>query len=1362
MSVVTSLWGKIVSVAATLVAAMVLAIAAPGLANAQPSISQSFGPTTIGPGSVSILRVSLSNGGPVAQSVAFVHGLPAGLQIADPAIASSDCPEIVITAPPGGSTLSISGGRLGTGASCSISVGVSGSIPGAHQSSAITLMSDLGSSVSNATTLNVDASRVSFSAAFSPSSVSWGDVSTLTYTVSAGQLATYIMLPLRDSFSDFVVADPSNFRTTCMGFNSSFDVVAGASVVSIGLGQFPMQAIAACTVSFDVQTQAVGPINHLTPGLIHLNTSFAALSAGHASAALEVTRDGDLHLRSEFIDDPVLPGNDVLLRFTISNFHRNQDAYSVAFDDVPSTVLPGLIATGLPINDVCGVGSQLSGTGTIMLTGATIAPQSECEFDVIVSVPGNAPLDQYFVTSTTITGEFGGGSVNGNSSSAPLFVQTVPLLIQSFSQLSVVAGDTATLAVSITNTNTNTDITEIEFANLLTVIPQLPLTLPVVSSCGPGASLVMQFSDNGEFDKLSFTGGSLAPGASCNFNVVFTVPLGTANGSYTSTINNFYATSEGRRVDGTTTVETLEIVAPPHLYKSFNPALATPGATVTLQYQLRHDKAALASASDIAFADDLSMVIAGLVATNLPLMDVCGSGSQLTGTSELSFVGGSLLPGESCVFEVTLMVPAAAVSGDFASISSPVTALIDGNSISGAPGIGELSIANIVFSMDFLDDPVRPGQAVALQYSIENIGVEEATGITFSNPFSTALIGLQSTAGTVMDVCGAGSQFTGTSLGQLSNGSLAAGATCSFTIPLLVPGSASPDSYTNSTSALSATVDGSFVLVPGASDTLLVADPLLLAKSFASSSAGAGQLVRLRFTLANADSTEMASSLSFTDDLETAFPGLIAVGLPLSDVCGVGSEISGTSVLSFSGGSLGSVSSCTFDVMLQLPSTLGSDTQVNNVTSALSGLIDSLPATAEPATATLDIDILTVSLAIAPDVAPSGTTILTVTINNELQSELAGIRLSGNLDSALAGLQTSALPADGFCGANSTIVGGDRFALSGASLAGQDSCTFDVELSVPAGALPGDYQLGTSDVSVKGVSAGPAVSAILRVLPHLPGVSALFTPSAIAPSGSSLLVIEIDNSANQVDLVGVSILATLPDGLSFDGEPTTTCTGGAISADMQTGILELLNGSADLGGSCRVEVSVAGDEAGNHIVPIELGSAAGQSPTLMALLRVWPTLGFSLAFIPSQIEIGQTSVLEFKVGNPHPLAGEGLSWSAALPEGLTIVSAQSTCGGTLDADPASPTITLTNGTVAAQSECIVSVLVVPAELGGYAYLATLSSQGGSQEATAGLVVIASSNGGCCSTANTPQKIPIEIFLVLGVWVVMAWRRRREE
>ena len=96
--------------------------------------------------------------------------------------------------------------------------------------------------------------------------------------------------------------------------------------------------------------------------------------------------------------------------------------------------------------------------------------------------------------------------------------------------------------------------------------------------------------------------------------------------------------------------------------------------------------------------------------------------------------------------------------------------------------------------------------------------------------------------------------------------------------------------------------------------------------------------VTLEFTITSLIATVGATGLAFTDDLDAVVPGLAAVGLPASDICGTGSAISGTIFLTFTGGSLPVGGSCTFSLTLQVPfdATPG---VFPNITSDLTGTI---------------------------------------------------------------------------------------------------------------------------------------------------------------------------------------------------------------------------------------------------------------------------------------------------------------------------------------------------------------------------------------------------------------------------------------
>ncbi len=111
-----------------------------------PAFSKIFSPGTILEGEVSTLTLTIDNTGSIfaATDLDFTDVLPAGMTIADPADASTDCGG-TLGAPAGGDTISYTGGSVTAGAACSISVDVTAATAGMY----INVTGDLTSSSGN-------------------------------------------------------------------------------------------------------------------------------------------------------------------------------------------------------------------------------------------------------------------------------------------------------------------------------------------------------------------------------------------------------------------------------------------------------------------------------------------------------------------------------------------------------------------------------------------------------------------------------------------------------------------------------------------------------------------------------------------------------------------------------------------------------------------------------------------------------------------------------------------------------------------------------------------------------------------------------------------------------------------------------------------------------------------------------------------------------------------------------------------------------------------------------------------------------------------------------------------------------------
>lgn len=1307
--------------------------------------NKSFVPGTIGPGSVSALTFAIQNLGPdPVTDLAFTDALPAGVTIATPAAAVTSCGG-TLSAPAGGSTISFSDGLLAGSGSCAVSVNVTSSTPATHQNVSGDLTSSAGNSGSAIADLIVATDRPGFSKSFSPSTVGLGGRSTLTLTIdnTANPSPIFNMSFVDPLPVGMVVASPANLVNSCGG---PVTATPGSSVVSLGFGGV-LVAGGVCTVSVDVVANGVGELGNVT-GPLTASVGGPLVTCGAASAVLDVTA-GDLMLLKEFVDDPATPGTTTTLELTILNRSRSETATDITFTDDLDATLTGLVATGLPASGVCGPGSSLSGTSTLTLTGGTLAPESSCTFAVTLAVPAGAELGAYPNTTSGLLATLGGVPFEGFTASDTLFVAPTPVFSKEFTDDPVGAGGVVTLEFTISNPYAGGPLEAIAFTDELTTFLPAPLSvvLPSAGFCGAGATMsLVPLGTGGQ--GLSMTGGTLSPagspGDSCTFQVTVNIPAGMPSGVFTNITGPITAQVDTcgdgclETVVGLPATDQLIVVAPPRLGKEFTDDPVQPGGTATLEFTLSHDELAPGDATAITFTDNLDAVLSGLVAVGLPANDVCGAGSQMTGTSTLTFTGGVLAPGEICTFSVTVQAPVDALPGSYTNITSSVVATVAGVSTIGNPASDDLRIAGLTLTKEFIDDPVLPGGTVTLRFTLDNASLtEDATAILFTDSLSAMVSGVTVDPASVPATpCGPSSVIalgSGNTLVTFAGGELVAGAGCTFELTLNVGAGVPSNTYGNTTSGFSATVGGSTVSFENASDTLEVnADLLLLTKEFTDDPVAPGDTVTLEFILANQSADESLMGITFTDDLDAALPGLAAIGLPLDDVCGPGSQLAGTSLLTLTGASLPAGGTCTISVTLQVPAAVPLGAVATNTTSSVSGMTSGeIAVTGGPASDDLLVYALALSKSFAGAAGATGAVDLVFTLENFSATDtVTGLAFTDDLDAVLPGLVATGLPLADVCGAGSTVSGSSFLTFSGGTLLPGGSCTFSVPVVVPAGTSPGSYPNTTSELTAAGLPAAAPATATLQVEPP-PTFAKAFVPSATGVGLPATMTLTIDNSASAIAVTNLAFTDAFPAGLvlATPANAATTC-GGTLTAVAGTGVLALTGGAVAAGASCTVQADVIATAPGALVNTTgDLTSTSGSSGAATATLVASLPPMFSKTFAPFTIAAGGTSTLTFIIdAGSSVLDATGLDFTDNLPAGVVVAApanAATTCvGGTLTAVSGSGTISYTGGSVAANTGCTVSVDVTASTAGNYTNVSgeLTSSLGSSGAATADLTV----------------------------------------
>jgi hypothetical protein len=125
-----------------------------------PLFTKAFSPAVVALDAVTTLTFTIDNTANAldATGLAFMDNLPAGMEVADPANTFTDCGAGMVTAAPGDTTVSFSGGSVLAGATCTVSVDVFSTILGDSVNVTEVLSSSLGDSAPATNTLTVSGS----------------------------------------------------------------------------------------------------------------------------------------------------------------------------------------------------------------------------------------------------------------------------------------------------------------------------------------------------------------------------------------------------------------------------------------------------------------------------------------------------------------------------------------------------------------------------------------------------------------------------------------------------------------------------------------------------------------------------------------------------------------------------------------------------------------------------------------------------------------------------------------------------------------------------------------------------------------------------------------------------------------------------------------------------------------------------------------------------------------------------------------------------------------------------------------------------------------------------------------------------
>ena len=253
---------------------------------AKSTISKAFGTPYILPGDTTTLTLTLNNPTAFALSnVAFTDNFPSNLLVATPNALNNGCGG---TATAASGVVSLTGGSMIAGGSCSITLDVTSNIPGTYNntsSGVSSIETGTAGASSNTASLTV-VTKPSITKAFSPTSIVAGGTSTLTLQINNPNAIALTGLGFTDNFpADITVASIPSATNSCGG-----TFAPAANDVSINLANGGITANGTCTVSVKVTGLIAGSYANTADGVSSIETGIPGNPSNTVS--LDITPPG--------------------------------------------------------------------------------------------------------------------------------------------------------------------------------------------------------------------------------------------------------------------------------------------------------------------------------------------------------------------------------------------------------------------------------------------------------------------------------------------------------------------------------------------------------------------------------------------------------------------------------------------------------------------------------------------------------------------------------------------------------------------------------------------------------------------------------------------------------------------------------------------------------------------------------------------------------------------------------------------------------------------------------------------------------------------------------------------------------------
>jgi uncharacterized repeat protein (TIGR01451 family) len=1079
-----------------------------------------------------------------------------------------------------------------------------------------------------------------------------------------------------------------------------------------------------------------------------------------------------LRVTNQFIPNSVAPGVNSILRIRIFN-DSGAGLTNVAFNN-PLVAAPGaLIIPAAPaITNTCGgtvnstPGTFPGTSGSVSLVAGAIGAGGSCTIDVPIQGFASGNYTQTIasgdVTSATLSNQ------DPTSATLQILPSSPATIGKAFAPNTIPGNGRSRVTITVNNPNpyaingTTAPVALTDTLPANVTVDTRPGAITPTTTCAGGTVAI-----TGANAGVTLTGGTIPASGSCTVTFDATSAIG---GTYTNTIPANALSTVNRITNSTAVNANLNVQTSVTITKAFLPAgPLNEEQTTSLTVTIDNGGGALTNAT---LTDNLPapLVIANTTATTTctssgtsQTLAVVADANSFTlsnanvGGGNTAQVPASTIAGVgSCTVTVNVK-PAAGTVGNLpgnppsTSVTNTIPTSALGNTegrTNPAPATAPMTInAGLAVGKNYTPALIAPGSTTRVRIRVNNRSGVTATGVGYTDNLPAGLVLATPPSPTVSGPCGGGTispaLVGGATSVTLVGATLNPGANCDVSFDVTTSaatpvGTNFDNVIPNNSIANGQGLDSDGVT--GGQGRVTVASRVAVTKTFNPSPVGRGLPSQLTITIVNnrrgpTGSPEELNNVNITDNLgnNTPTPNLQVATPPnlTSTNCGgaITGATPGSTSFSLVGGTIpantgGTTGTCTISLnVIEITQTqtapFNTPITYNNTPSAFSNT-EGEGATLPTVPLTV-ISPLSASKAFqSPNIAANGISTAVITLSNTLPIPLTNATFNdtwAQLNTVVANPPNASTTC---VGGNVTTTAGTRtVAITGATIPAQVGgvpglCTvrFDVIMdgtgvntfvnNIPAGSI----------TTAQNFSNPAAVSATLtRVVTAVTLVKAT-NPTNISVGQPSTLTVTVTNPAGGINLTNVGFVDTMPAGMVVYSvpAPTTTCTGGVVSATPGSNIFTLTSASLNVGASCTVSLQVTQTVTGNRTNTLPIGiitSREGVSNTAAASasLSAGPALSVTKSFAPTTIGVNGRSTLTITVLNGTATAIAGLTVTDPLPTNVLVTNppnAATTCtGGTVTALTGATSVVLNTATLAASSSCTITVDVTSTIAGAY-------------------------------------------------------------